>query len=188
MEEIIIIKKDEVLSNSTRKANIVFVTIGIILGIMALFVIWFAGLFLLAVALFAALLARSQAAKARNFELVVTNKRIYSRDKIKNTNLCDISFEHISHIAKTNDIIVISTSSTRGYFCCDDVEEVYQAITEQIKNVQTKHVIVEEDLTKHKTEEKESSADELREYKKLLDDGIITQEEYDAKKKQLLGL
>ena len=28
----------------------------------------------------------------------------------------------------------------------------------------------------------------IREYKKLLDDGIITQEEYDAKKKQLLGL
>lgn len=29
---------------------------------------------------------------------------------------------------------------------------------------------------------------ELKEYKKLLDDGIITQEEFDAKKKQLLGL
>jgi predicted Zn-dependent peptidase len=28
----------------------------------------------------------------------------------------------------------------------------------------------------------------IREYKKLLDDGIITQEEFDAKKKQLLGL
>jgi len=33
-----------------------------------------------------------------------------------------------------------------------------------------------------------SSADELREYKLLLDDGIITQEEFEAKKKQLLGL
>ena len=33
-----------------------------------------------------------------------------------------------------------------------------------------------------------SSADELRKYKQLLDDGIITQEEFDAKKKQLLGL
>ena len=28
----------------------------------------------------------------------------------------------------------------------------------------------------------------IKEYKKLLDDGIITQEEFDAKKKQLLGL
>ena len=33
-----------------------------------------------------------------------------------------------------------------------------------------------------------SNADELKKYKELLDMGIITQEEFDAKKKQLLGL
>ena len=33
-----------------------------------------------------------------------------------------------------------------------------------------------------------SKADELKQYKELLDSGIITQEEFDAKKKQLLGL
>lgn len=33
-----------------------------------------------------------------------------------------------------------------------------------------------------------SSADELKKYKELLDNGIISQEEFDAKKKQLLGL
>ena len=33
-----------------------------------------------------------------------------------------------------------------------------------------------------------SPVDELRKYKQLLDDGIITQAEFDAKKKQLLGL
>ena len=33
-----------------------------------------------------------------------------------------------------------------------------------------------------------SSADELKKLKDLLDDGIITQEEFDTKKKQLLGL
>ena len=33
-----------------------------------------------------------------------------------------------------------------------------------------------------------SSADELKKFKELLDQGIITQEEFDAKKKQLLGL
>ena len=33
-----------------------------------------------------------------------------------------------------------------------------------------------------------SNADELGKYKDLLDKGIITQEEFDAKKKQLLGL
>ena len=32
------------------------------------------------------------------------------------------------------------------------------------------------------------TADELKKYKDLLDSGVITQEEFDAKKKQLLGL
>lgn len=33
-----------------------------------------------------------------------------------------------------------------------------------------------------------SPADEIKKYKELLDDGIITQEEFEKKKKQLLGL
>lgn len=33
-----------------------------------------------------------------------------------------------------------------------------------------------------------STADELRKFKELLEDGILTQEEFDAKKKDLLGL
>ena len=32
------------------------------------------------------------------------------------------------------------------------------------------------------------SLDDLRKYKELLDEGIITQEEFDAKKKQILNL
>ena len=33
-----------------------------------------------------------------------------------------------------------------------------------------------------------SNADELRKFKGLLDDGIINKEEFEAKKKQILGL
>lgn len=32
------------------------------------------------------------------------------------------------------------------------------------------------------------TAEQLKEFKELLDSGVITQEEFDAKKKQLLGL
>ena len=39
-----------------------------------------------------------------------------------------------------------------------------------------------------KQEIPQSNADELKKFKELLDNGIITQEEFDAKKKQLLGL
>lgn len=37
-------------------------------------------------------------------------------------------------------------------------------------------------------QQKVATADGVLKYKKLLDDGIITQEEFDAKKKELLGL
>ena len=39
-----------------------------------------------------------------------------------------------------------------------------------------------------KAEINSDKTDEIRNYKKLLDDGIITEEEFEAKKKQLLGL
>lgn len=48
-----------------------------------------------------------------------------------------------------------------------------------------------EDSTDHNNEDIEqsvSSADEIIKLKKLLDDGTITQEEFDAKKKQILGI
>ena len=53
------------------------------------------------------------------------------------------------------------------------------------------------EMTKEETEESSSAAsasnavsaaDELKKFKELLDMGVITQEEFDAKKKQLLGL
>ena len=37
-------------------------------------------------------------------------------------------------------------------------------------------------------QETKSDADEIKKYKALLDEGTITQEEFDAKKKQILGL
>ena len=40
----------------------------------------------------------------------------------------------------------------------------------------------------HKKEDNYDSMNELKKYKKLLDDGIITEEEFDKKKKDLLKL
>lgn len=52
--------------------------------------------------------------------------------------------------------------------------------------------LIEKNKTNNSTqinqEKQVSSADELRKFKELLDEGIITQEEYDLKKKQLLDL
>ena len=47
---------------------------------------------------------------------------------------------------------------------------------------------IKKDLSEYKVENNISEADELRKYKALLDDGIITQEDFEKKKKQLLKL
>ena len=49
---------------------------------------------------------------------------------------------------------------------------------------------IEETTKIHKVEivKEASTADELKKYKELLDSGVITQEEFEEKKKQLLGL
>ncbi|MBP3261508.1 SHOCT domain-containing protein [Pseudobutyrivibrio sp.] len=65
----------------------------------------------------------------------------------------------------------------------DEVENVYNVImqkweTARAASISTGNTIVQE----------VSAADEIRKFKQLLDDGIISQSEFDAKKKQLLGL
>lgn len=47
---------------------------------------------------------------------------------------------------------------------------------------------IEESTTLDVSTSAPSIPDEIRKYKELLDDGIITQEEFNTKKKQLLGL
>ena len=59
-----------------------------------------------------------------------------------------------------------------------NAEEIKSVIMETLSTI-PKEVI---------STEPNSNADELKKYKDLLDSGIITQEEFDAKKKQLLGL
>ncbi len=47
---------------------------------------------------------------------------------------------------------------------------------------------IEPDSPVDKTPSLVGGADEILKYKELLDDGIISQEEFDAKKRQILGL
>ena len=59
----------------------------------------------------------------------------------------------------------------------EEIVEYIETRKRELSNSQTPQVIQEI-----------SVADELKKFKELLDMGIITQEEFDAKKKQLLGL
>lgn len=58
----------------------------------------------------------------------------------------------------------------------------------EVRDYIEKKIAEIKELKNNNRNENASSADEILKYKNLLDSGIITQEEFDAKKKQLLGL
>lgn len=60
-----------------------------------------------------------------------------------------------------------------------EYKEVFSYIKERIENVNSKNKCAESNMDEFS---------KIREYKVLLDNGIITQEEFNLKKKQLLGL
>ena len=94
--------------------------------------------------------------------------------------------DSISAVGKSflKSIAVSTSSGTIKFAGIKERDEVYKAITEQTMERQNKAV----STTTIKQEIQQSNADELGKFKDLLDKGIITQEEFDAKKKQLLGL
>ena len=61
----------------------------------------------------------------------------------------------------------------------DKMKEIYNYVDGKIREYKNKG---------NGTVQQLSSADELKKFKELLDAGIITQDEFDAKKKELLGI
>ena len=96
----------------------------------------------------------------------------------------ELPIDSISAISKTSiftEGIAVATSSGRiTCFYIDNRDKVYEELNDLINKRQStpsNMTVVKQDI---------SNADELKKYKDLLDSGIITQEEFDAKKKQLL--
>lgn len=120
-------------------------------------------------------------------ELTVTNMRVYGRGFLGKR--VDLPADSISAIAASPALfrgVVVSTSSGKiSFFMIENHELVYKTISQLLierQNAKTNssHTSVPTAMT--------NTADELKKFKELLDAGIITQEEFDAKKKQLLGL
>ena len=81
--------------------------------------------------------------------------------------------------------IAIATSSGRiSFLMIKNRDEIHKCVSDLLIERQSKPT----STTTIKQEIPQSNADELKKYKELFDGGIITQEEFNAKKKQLLGL
>lgn len=117
-----------------------------------------------------------------NCELTVTNRRVTGKASFGKT--VDLPLNQISAVGLgVFSRISVATSSGRIHFWfIKNRTEVHSALTEIIGKVQI------EAAYSQKHTPTTSNADELKKYKELLDSGIISQEEFDAKKKQLLGL
>lgn len=98
-------------------------------------------------------------------------------EKIKNGAARNWSLEDISVTAKTS---IDTVCKVLGLPVKEKAKEVTYSKEEEKASS-------EDDQAKQPVQVF-SSADEIRKFKELLDSGIITQEEFDAKKKQLLGL
>lgn len=123
-----------------------------------------------------------------NGVLVVTNKRIiFCSSIIGNTNIKQILIQDINSIDESiNGLIKMGKIRIQGVtqtfviniFKAKIVDELRESIYKaQELQKQTNNTIINNNL---------SSADEIMKFKQLLDEGIITEEEFENKKQELL--
>ena len=119
---------------------------------------------------------------AKQQRLIVSEKSIqgnYGTIMKKTINLPIDSINSVECYPKAGSIIISTSSNTIRFQNLANSKEVTDVINSLIgkRNNNSTTVI-----------NTKSDADELAKYKELLDKGIISKEEFDAKKKQLLGL
>ena len=117
----------------------------------------------------------------RSYELTVTDKRIYGRVAWgKRVDLPNDSISATATITTWKGVSVSTASGRISFLVMKNAEEIYKTINELLIKRQSKPTAT----TTIKQEIQQSNADELKKYKELLDSGVISQEEFDAKKKQ----
>ena len=117
-------------------------------------------------------------------QIVVTDKRVYGKTYFGRS--VDLPMDSISAVGSTwfKGIAVSTSSGQISFLLIQNAKEIHATI---------RKLLIERQEQKEKAQAVPNSAaaspaEELKKYKELLDSGVITQEDFDAKKKQLLGL
>lgn len=116
-----------------------------------------------------------------NSEMHVTNFRVYGKTAFGKR--VDLPIDSVSavgmHFPKA---VSVGTSSGKiSFILLENQEAVHKAISQLLIERQKKS-------EQAGNSPAASNAEELKKFKELLDSGVISQQEFDAKKKQLLGL
>jgi len=119
-----------------------------------------------------------------SYEMTVTDKRIYGKGAWgKRVDLPVDSVSAISTIRILKGVTVATSSGKIKFLVIKNANAIYDVLN---------NLLIERQAKKNETATVTASnvdeAEQLKKYKDLLDSGVITQEEFDAKKKQLLGL
>lgn len=116
-----------------------------------------------------------------SYQLIVTDKRVYGKTTFGKQ--VDLPLDSVSAISKNNFLkgVSISTSSGRiKFLVLKNSNDIYDMLTQLLLNRQ-------ENKAPNISQNNSLDIPELLlKYKKLLDEGIITQEEYETKKSNLL--
>jgi hypothetical protein len=120
-------------------------------------------------------------------KLIVTNTRVTGKASFGKQ--VDLPIGKISAVAlgAFRQVSIGTSSGNIRFWFIQNRNEVHAALSDIIAKAQIENTNQKID-TSSATPIASSNADELKKFKELLDMGIITQEEFDAKKKQLLGL
>ena len=128
-----------------------------------------------------------------NYAYAITNKRIImAQKKAFGQNLQSVLLENLNDITVSTGILSgivvidtmkevfnVSTTNKEAKNICEKVHEVLLSLKEQKDKVNTANTAMPNAF---------SGADEIMKYKNLLDAGIITEEEFNKKKQQILEL
>ncbi|QAR70129.1 hypothetical protein EQI52_09075 [Leuconostoc mesenteroides] len=123
--------------------------------------------------------------------VVVTNQRLVFINKglIYGTDFKEIPFKHINAVSYSKGMVLAKISVTNGanVTVIDNVNKSTAPVFVQ----KLKYAISQKEEEQTHVVENSSndgSVNNLRNLKQLLDDEVITQEDFDAKKKQILGI
>lgn len=124
----------------------------------------------------------------KKIKLVVTDKKVYGR--VFSGKRVDLPIDSISAVGTSVfKSITIATSSGRiKFLAIANRDEIHEKISELLINRQQSNKVEQQIVNNNVPNSNNDNIGQLKELKELLDQGVINQEEFDAKKKQLLGL
>lgn len=117
-------------------------------------------------------------------EITVTDVRVYGNTSFKKR--VDIPIDSISAVSTSalKGIAVASSSGTIAFKGFENNYEIHKKISELLYSRQKEDKNNAGSVMANNTDRSE----ELRKYKKLYDDGVITEEDFNKKKSQIIGM